>query len=254
MVKIFVVTHKENPPLTNDLFVPIQVGSNPSISEGILRDNTLDNIATKNPNFCELTATYWIWKNYKEADYVGICHYRRYVNLYNPSYNLKPSSQKEIKIKDFQKTKTFTTDTKVTQDKIMSMLKKHDVILCGPHNLRGKTIAMHYCEEHRKEDFDLTKEIIIELFPDYKESVKSYLDNGKTFHIGNMMICSKKIFDNYYTWLFTILFELEKRIIMPDDTYQSRVFGFLSERLINLYIYHNQLKIKTIPCYKIIDN
>ncbi|MNG38391.1 hypothetical protein D3C84_1260850 [compost metagenome] len=68
-----------------------------------------------------------------------------------------------------------------------------------------------------------------------------------------MMICSKKRFDDYYSWLFSILFELESQISIPNDEYQARVFGFISERLINLYVYHNKLKIKAIPTYKIID-
>ncbi len=58
MTKVFVVTHKENPILANEVLVPIQVGTNSPITENILRDNTLDNIAAKNANYCELTAIY----------------------------------------------------------------------------------------------------------------------------------------------------------------------------------------------------
>jgi len=67
------------------------------------------------------------------------------------------------------------------------------------------------------------------------------------------MICSKEKFDTYQTWIFSILFELETRIEIPKDQYQARVFGFISERLINLYVYHNNFKIKGIPTYRIID-
>ena len=38
--------------------------------------------------------------------------------------------------------------------------------------------------------------------------------------------------------MFYILFELEKRIEIPSDPYQSRVFGFLSERLMAPFIYY----------------
>ena len=80
-----------------------------------------------------------------------------------------------------------------------------------------------------------------------------FLDEGTTFHMGNMMICSKEKFDNYQEWLFSILFELESKVTIPEDAYQARIFGFISERLINLYIYHNNFKIKGIPSYKLID-
>lgn len=253
MVKIFVVTHKENPPLKNDLFIPLQVGTKECISKNIIRDNTLDNIANKNSNYCELTAAYWIWKNYNQSEYVGICHYRRYLNFYNPFYNLKPSSQKKIKLADFKKTKIFNKDPEILQKKITSILNKFDIIICKPYNLKKGTITKNYCDDHRKEDWDLTKKIIAEKHSEYKESIVKYLDNGKLFHNGNMMICSKEKFDAYHAWLFSILFELETKIEIPKEQYQARLFGFISERLLNLYVYHNNFKIKSVPSYRIID-
>lgn len=253
MVKIFVVTHKESPLLQNDLFTPIQVGTNPTISNNILKDNTLDNITSKNPNFCELTAIYWIWKNYTEAEYVGICHYRRYFNFYNPFYNLKPSKQKKITGEKFRNTKLFKTNPKKTAKKISSILQEYDIIVGKPYKIKKHTLGINYCKDHRKEDWNETKKIILEKFPEYEESINIHLDNGKVFHMGNMLLCSKKLFDEYHTWIFSIVFELEKRITIPTDQYQARVFGFISERLINMYIYHNNLKIKTFPIYKITD-
>lgn len=253
MVKLFVVTHKENPLLSNELLIPIQVGKNNDITETILRDNTLDNIADKNSNYCELTATYWIWKNIKDAEYVGICHYRRYFNFFNPFYNLKPSAQKKVKIADFKKTKTFLSDSKKMQSKITSILKEYDIILGRPYKFKDTTLTKNYCSDHREKDWDLTKKIIVEKYPEYKESIIKHLDQGRLFHMGNMMICSKEKFDAYQTWLFSILFELESKIEIPKDQYQARIFGFISERLINLYVYHNNFKIKGIPSYRIID-
>ena len=61
-----------------------------------------------------------------------------------------------------------------------------------------------------------------------------------------MMICSKENWDNYHEWLFDILFELEKNIQISEDSYQKRVFGFISERLLNLYLIHNNKKIKEL--------
>jgi hypothetical protein len=252
MVKIFIVTHIENPLLSNDLLIPIQVGTNFDISEATLRDNTLDNIADKNGNYCELTAMYWIWKNIKDTDYVGICHYRRYFNFFNPFYNVKPSAQKKINKVDFLKTKTFNVNSKFLDHKITLILKNNDIILSRPYKFKTN-LTKNYCEKHRKSDWDLTKRIIVEKYPLYKKSITMYLDEGKLFHIGNMMICSKEKFDAYQTWLFSILFELESKIEIPKDQYQARVFGFISERLINLYVYHNNFKIKRMPTYKITD-
>ena len=68
-----------------------------------------------------------------------------------------------------------------------------------------------------------------------------------------MFVTSHKNFDKYCDWLFSILFEVEKRIQISSDLYQSRVFGFMAERLLNLYIYHNQFSVKYLPVIKV-DN
>ena len=50
--------------------------------------------------------------------------------------------------------------------------------------------------------------------------------------------------DSFCTWLFTILFELEKRIDLTGrSVYEKRVFGFLAERLFNVWLEKQNIKI-----------
>ena len=77
--KVFVISHKDYWMPSDRMYLPLQVGINREKIDGFLQDNLGNNIADKNASFCELTALYWIWKNYKEnIEYVGLCHYRRY--------------------------------------------------------------------------------------------------------------------------------------------------------------------------------
>ena len=64
--------------------------------------------------------------------------------------------------------------------------------------------------------------------------------NGSKLSLYNMFAMRSKEFDSYCTWLFDILFKAEPKI--PYETYgpyQGRVFGFLAERLLNVWVAHN---------------
>lgn len=71
-----------------------------------------------------------------------------------------------------------------------------------------------------------------------------------------MMICTKELYDNYMEWLFRILFVLEDKVdYSAYDTYNQRLFGFLSERLFNVWLEKNSnIKIKEMPVYNIEKN
>lgn len=65
--------------------------------------------------------------------------------------------------------------------------------------------------------------------------------------VGNMFFTKWPLFDAYSEWLFTILFELEKRVKLSTYEYQRRVFGFMAERLIDVYCHYHKLKVKRYP-------
>lgn len=49
-------------------------------------DSIQDNISEKNNIYNELTAHYWMWKKDIDAEYIGLCHYRRYFNFSSAKY------------------------------------------------------------------------------------------------------------------------------------------------------------------------
>ena len=63
-----------------------------------------------------------------------------------------------------------------------------------------------------------------------------------------MFVTGNKLFQNYCKWLFAILFEAEDRIDLRDYTEQeARIFGYLSEILLNVWVLKNRLKVKYVP-------
>jgi hypothetical protein len=69
-----------------------------------------------------------------------------------------------------------------------------------------------------------------------------------TMAICNMFIMNWDNFDAYCTWLFDILEEAEKRIDITNySPYQQRIYGFLAERLFNVWLYAEKKKTKEYP-------
>ena len=234
-LKIFIVTHKIVEFYNHKNFFSILVGAENNNLKLELKDNIGENISLKNKNYCELTAMYWIWKNIK-TDYVGICHYRRYFN------------EKKIKICEYKNINN--RHITFNQNKIIEELEKYDLILPNIYNLKD-TVKNHYKKYHRENDLEQLGKIIEEKYEEtYFKNWKIVLNDNYLYPY-NMIICKKEIFDNYCEWLFDILFELETRITISNDLYQARVFGFLSERLMLLYVITNNLKVKEMNVTKL---
>ena len=215
---IYIAAHKKFDVPNQPGYIPLQVGAEGKESLGYLADNTGDNISSKNANYCELTGLYWIWKNTNDQ-YKGLVHYRRYFSNH--------LDQNEI----------------ISEKDIERSLKKYDMILPF-HCTIKKTLIEDYCEiSGFKNDLDKAYEIIKRKYPEYLSAYEKVM-NGNQIHFFNMMIAKKSVFDNYCKWLFDILFELENEVDLTGyNDYQKRNYGFLSERLLNVYFEYNDYKV-----------
>ena len=91
-----------------------------------------------------------------------------------------------------------------------------------------------------------TENIIKEIYPEYLTAFDNVM-NRTWAHMFNMFVMRKNYFDEYCEWLFTILFELEKRIDISNYTVmEARVFGFISELLLDVWLETKQIKYKEI--------
>lgn len=229
-IKILVATHKKYWMPKDGIYLPIHVGREGKADLGYLGDNTGDNISAKNANYCELTGLYWAWKNLK-YDYIGLCHYRRYFadkNLH--TNNAEKKKAVILHRQDYEK-----------------LLREYDIILPVKRNYYIETVRSQYEHAHNKRDLDEAEKIVSELYPEYSEAFAKVMGRTK-LHILNMFVMKKALFDEYCSWLFSILFELEKRIdIINYNQYEARVFGFISERLFNAWLEKQQLNVKEMP-------
>ena len=86
------------------------------------------------------------------------------------------------------------------------------------------------------------EEILKEKYPSYVDAF-SNLEHKRWAHMFNMFVMRKDYFDSYCDWLFDVLFELENRLV----EHEPRLFGFLSERLLDVWLDANQLSYKEVP-------
>lgn len=237
-VRVYVITHKDFPYLIDDDFHRVlQVGAAINGDLGIgLCDNDGDNISEKNKYFLDTTGVYWIWKNAPKCDYIGNQAYRRDFNL--------------------------------SKSEIVEILKNYDVI-ASPFNL-GISIYEQYKACHMIKDLDTCADIIKDLYPEYSEKFNKFINTEKKLYIGCGYITSYEKYNEINEFVFSVLFELEKRYgyktyeewleyaknsghnALPEDhnrngvtaaEYQAHLFGQLYERLFTFFVCEKYGKI-----------
>lgn len=214
-----VAAHKKFPmPKDKDLYMPVLVGAVKNYKSDIdyQRDDEGENISFKNPNFNELTAVYWAWKNL-DADVIGLVHYRRLFST---------GRKREL-------------DNVLNKDQIEKLLDKAPIIVPKKRRYCIESNYSHYVHAHPKEPLDATRNVIAENYPRYLDAFDRVMKK-RSAHMFNMFIMKKKEFNQYSEWLFDVLFEVEKRIDISEYSVQdARVFGFLAERLVDVWLQTN---------------
>lgn len=225
--KIIIATHKKYRMPSDSIYLPVHVGKEGKEGIGYTGDNTGNNISLKNPFFCELTGLYWAWKNLDE-DYIGLAHYRRHF-----------ASNKKNRKDKFENV--------LGSNELEKLLEQNEIILPKKRNYYIENLYDHYAHTLYIEPLDITGEIIKEKYPKYYDEFKN-LKKRKSAHMFNMMIMSKEKLNEYCTWMFDILFELEKKVDSTKyDNFHARFYGRISELLLDVWINTNGYKYTEIP-------
>lgn len=229
-IKVVVAAHKKYRMPDNEMYLPIQVGKALNKHDLYQGDNSGQNISFKNPNYCELTAMYWAWKNL-DSEYIGLVHYRRHFCDLNHFSMFRQGSFDQI----------------LSEEKANWLLNRYDAILPVKRHYYIETLRSHYDHTHELKDLLQTRSVIKRLKPAYLASFDRIMNN-RSGHMFNMFIMKKNLFDNYCEWLFTILFQLEREIDVTDYTpYQARVYGYISELLLDVWLDKNPINYVEIP-------
>lgn len=229
--QIYIYNHKalEYGVWDNELYTPIEVGAelrDPFMEQ--LRDNDeQDNISAANPLFAENTGLYYVWKHCHPDKFKGVCQYRRRL--------------------EFPEDFDFET-----------IFKDYDAIAATPLHF---PVRYQYTNCHSGTDMKYLEEVVKDLYPDYAADFDNLINRGTTLYYSNGLIMRTEDFDAYCEWLFKILFGFvtargwyslddARKTVREEiasglrknvrgENYQLQVCGFLSERLLSLYLLRN---------------
>ena len=218
-----VATHKQYAMPQDAVYLPVFVGAalsgDAAVPPGFARDDGGENISAKNRSWCELTALYWAWKNTK-ADAVGLVHYRRH----------------------FKGRGGIASGAEICE-----ALLRADAVLPKKRNYFIESTYSQYIHAHHAEDLDETRRILEERHPDFLPAFDSAM-KSTSGHRFNMMVMKRPLFDDYCVWLFDVLSELERRLdVSSYSDYDRRVFGFVAERLLDVYIIARNVNFAEMP-------
>lgn len=164
----------------------------------VLGDDQGENISLLNPYYNELTGLYWVWKN-TEHVYSGICHYRR-------------QFESEIAL-------------------VPLIDNTADVVLPLPFVV-GNNLEVYYQHWGEKAYYDEMLRVIGELFPEDYE-MACWCTSHIIFIPNNICIARRDILNEYCSFLFRVIDEVERRMESYPGKKQSRCW--LSEHVTTIY-------------------
>lgn len=252
-IKIF-VSHRidlDSQTIDNPLFVNVRCGAvfDKRKNVTMLGDDTGENISERRNTFNELTVQYWAWKN-QDADYYGLCHYRRYFAFENDP-GAKRNDANHI-VEKYLSEDAAEKYGMCDEERAREIITSYDLILAEPIDISKKstpygykkTIMGHWLAHDRF----LTRKIYIrwvldilnQKYPDIYQHAQKYLNQNQ--YIGfHCYVMNKKLYNEYCEYLYSILFELEKRVSAQKDydlktsELVNRWAGYMGEILFGIF-------------------
>jgi len=204
---MFISTHRDfaHYPTNSVYKVITDEGINISAPLDVLRDGDHE-IYDRSFSYAEGSRIYWVYKNYQLKDYVGFCHYRSYFSFFNDIPDIN-----EV----FSQYKIITG----YPDRISSIYEQYD--------------KSHYISDMNN---------LLSVIDDDK--IKNEV-HSPLLYKRNMFIMRKDDFIDYCNVVFGYMLKFDALMNLKtdddckrlhNDIYQSRVDGFLLERLTSMYI------------------
>lgn len=251
-IKIFVSNRIDidSMQVNNPLYIPVRCGAYFDTRENnkMIGDDTGDNISEKRNSFCEFTVQYWAWKNV-QADYYGLCHYRRYLSFSEKKFKANLLGQvPAVWLNDA----TIKKYDLLNEDRMRSIIQGNDIVVNPAADVKSiptpagnpKDVYGHWVGYDGvyidKAVLLVLLRIIDQLHPEYSTSAQEYLRDK--WHRGyNCFVMKKELFEKMCRFQFDVLFELERQLDVTEYTdNMKRTPGYIGEIMYGIFVYHLQ--------------
>lgn len=240
--------------IDNPIYIPVRCGAvfdkqNPM---NILGDNTGDNISEKRMSFCEFTVQYWAWKNV-QADYYGLCHYRRYLSFSPKHYKTDEYTMVHVPVLTPGSKKKFYLLDPVYMEQVIS---QYDIITseCAPVkkipaiSRTENTVQALWNEQagsfFERSSINLLFQLIDRMAPEFSQSAREYF-SGPVHRGFNCFILKRELFERLCAFQFPIMFAIEQQLDTTGYTQTMlRTPAFLGEMMYGIFLYHITTKEK----------
>jgi hypothetical protein len=162
------------------------------------RDDSGENISELNSYYNELTGLYWVWKNTKHK-YTGICHYRR----------------------------RFESDIALAP-----LLKGETEVVLPLPFVVSPNLRTYYSNCGYDEYYAVMLEVVEECYGEYYDTAR-WCAEHIVFIPNNICIAKREVLDDYCSFLFGVVDEVERRVALMDIRKQTRCW--LSEHVTTIY-------------------
>lgn len=258
-LKILISCHKEITLPDSEVYLPVQVGAANTSKRlpGMQPDNEGENISDRNFTFCELTAQYWAWKNL-QADYVGLCHYRRFFYFDDGKYRINDHQQieadalSEYSIRDFRLNDTELIQREIEGFDLISAPLWDVSKTIAPGGVKS-TVAEHMIAYglFEKEDLDMLRSIVAERQPSFLSYFDAYV-NGKKYRGYSCYVMRRDLFDRFCTFEFDVLQAFDAQFDYENLTRtKKRICGYFGEILYSVFVEYvcaeGKTKFKEVP-------
>ena len=255
MLKVFCVYFDKRPVWKSDCVEPIQAGkTRTGFDLGMLTDDTGDNISAENVRYGEMTAWYWVWKNYlpehPELTHVGFCHYRRFLDFTG-------FCRGRTRRTTYRKFKRIFDRHYVARE-LLAAIGDADLVMRGATACGFATLREQYLDSHPENigDFDRFVSLVKERHCARVEEIDEVLNAGK-LAMELQFVMTRELFVDFMDWTFSLCREFERRWAWggPAEGDQARAPAFLVERLFLVWLAlkrgERPIKVKELPLVKL---